>query len=512
MLPIRLLFLISVVLSGCSSALHTLREKAPGKIPEDFILVRVSGTDCINCLVAYQSILATVRNEHLEAATVYLAGNLPSYQQDEFFTAVLGDSSSDKFLINSDTLFRQLGNTPGSSVSIYRKNKRVYDVSFIEYNDAAFRQQLYSAFQIKTKPPVMLQGDSVGYIRKHYADENYTLFHNKIYASSTQFGKIYSCELPSGKAIDSLRLEQLTSQLDYLDCISKAVSDDTASIRLTKQLLARKENYFTKNPSYPRFLLTNVSVSDSFLCVTLYITYFMNTGEGDRSFGVNKRPILLLLDEHFNIKGKFFFSRREMGEYWTSDYNNLFFDSKNNYCWKRIFLDSAEAPVRYTLGLFEDRDQDGIFQLDTMLFEIPKTFREKHFDYNFLSARFLSTPDTLLYYYDMLPQVFSLPYGAVSNFPNIDISRLSADYKQMKFVLPYRSLGLGLNTTHNSYVLSFETDDLKNHVYEWGGSIAFKEYSLPDGRIGKTFITGQTIISLRDGGTYRKIEYFNMPD
>ena len=238
----------------------------------------------------------------------------------------------------------------------------------------------------------------------------------------------------------------------------------------------------------------------------------MNTGDGDQSYGVNKRPILLLLDEDFNIKGKFFFSRSKMGEYWTADYNNLFYDSKNNYCWKRIFLDSAEAPLRYTLGGFEDRDHDGIFQLDTMLFEIPKPFREKHFDYNFLTAGFLSTPDTLLYYYEMIPQVLSLPPGGASNFPKVNISRLSADYKQMKFVLPYRSLGLGFNTSYNSYVLSFETDDLKNYVYEWGGNRTFKEYALPDGRIGKTFVKDQNIISLRDKGTYRMIEYFRLPE
>jgi hypothetical protein len=462
--------------------------------------------------VAYRDILATISDEKLETNTVYLAGNLPSYQQDEFFTAVLGDHSSGKNLINSDTLFRQLGNCPGSSVSIYQKNKRVYDVSFIEYNDATFRQQLYSAFHLKNKAPTMLRGDSVGFIRKHYADENYTLFRNKIYATSVQFGKIYTCELPSGRAVDSLRLDQLTAQLDYLECISNAVSDDTASIRLTRQLLAQKENYFTKNPTYPRFLLTNVSVCDSFVCVSLYITYFMHTDVGDKLYGVNKRPILLLLDEHFNIKSKIFFSRSKMSEYWTADYNNLFYDSKNNYCWKRIFLDSAEVPIRYTLGGFEDRDHDGIFQLDTMLFEIPKPFREKHFDYNFLTAGFLSTPDTLLYYYEMLPQVFSLPHGAVSNFPKIDISRLSADYKNMKFVLPFRALGLGLNAAHNSYVLSFETDDLKNHVYEWGGSRAFREYALPDGKIGKTFVKGENIISLRDKGAYRLIEYFKLPD
>lgn len=509
----RLLFLISsLLLLRCSSAIHTLRKNAPGKIPENFILVRVSGTDCINCLIAYQDILGTIREEHLEASTIFLAGNLPSYQQDEFFTAVLGDNSSEKTIINSDTLFKKLGTSPGSSVSIYQKNKRVYDVSFNEYNDATFRQQLYSAFHLKNKPPVMLNGDSVGCIHKHYADEDYTFFRNKIYASSPQFGKIYSFELPSGKTIDSLRLDQLTAQLDYLECISKAVSDDTASIRLTQQLFARKENYFTKNPSYPHFLLTNVSVCDSFLCVSLYITYFMNTGEGDRSYGVNKRPILLLLDENFKIRNKLFFSRREMGEYWTSDYNNLFYDFKNNYCWKRIFIDSAEVPVHYTLGRFEDRDHDGIFQLDSMLIEIPKPFQEKHFNYNFLSAGFLSTPDTLLYYYQMLPQVLSLPDGAVSNFPKVDISRLSANYEKMQFVLPYRSLGLGHNEARNSYVLSFETDDLKNHVYEWNSNHFFKEYSLPDGKIGRTFMTSQTIISLRDRGTYRKIEYFRLPD
>ena len=82
----------------------------------------------------------------------------------------------------------------------------------------------------------------------------------------------------------------------------------------------------------------------------------------------------------------------------------------------------------------------------------------------------------------------------------------------MKFVLPYRALGLGFNTAHNSYVLSFETDDLKNYVYEWGGSRVFREYALPDGRIGKTFVQGQNIVSLRDKGTYRKIEYFRLPE
>ncbi|MDQ3111569.1 MAG: hypothetical protein M3R17_16905 [Bacteroidota bacterium] len=514
MQPIRTLLLLSaLLLLRCSPAVHSLHEKAAGKIPEDFILVRVSGTDCINCFVAYQDILATVRDEHLEASTVLLAGNLPPDQQDEFFKAILGDSSSDKTIINNDTLFRQLGSWPGSSVSIYRKNKRVYEVSFTEYNDAVFRQQLYSAFRLKNKQPVMLRGDSVGFLRKHYADEDYILFHNKIYSFSNQFGKIYSYELPSGKAIDSLRLVQLTAQLDYSECIARAVSDDTASISLTRQLLARKENYFTKNPGYPHFLLTNVSACDSFLCVSLYITYFMNTGEGDRSYGVNKRPILLLLDENFNIKSKFFFSLEKMGKYWTSDYDNLFYDAKNNYCWKRIFLDSAEVPVRYTLGRFEDSDDDGIFQLDTMLFEIPKLFHEKHFNYNFLNAGFLSTPDTLLYYYQMIPQVLSLPDDAVSNFPKVDMSRLSADYKNMKFVLPYRSLGLGLNTAHNSYVLSFETDDLKNHVYEWSSNPRlFREYSLPDGRIGKTFVIGQNIVSLRSDGNYRKIEYFKLPD
>ncbi|MEO5644605.1 MAG: hypothetical protein ABIQ40_15745 [Bacteroidia bacterium] len=508
-----LLLFFTFCLLSCSTALPALREKAKRKIPEDFILVRVSGTDCINCYVAYQDILSTVHNENLEANIVFLAGYLPSYQQDEFFTAVLGDHSTDKTIINNDTLFRQLGRIPTSSVSIYHGNKRVYEVSFIDYNAATFRQQLYRAFGLKNKQPVMLNGDSIGYIRKHYADEDYVLFRNKIYASSHQFGKIYSFQFPSGKAIDSLRLDQLTTQLDYSECITNAVSDDTSSIRLTQLLLSHKENYFTKNPSYPHFLLTNVSACDSFLCVTLYITYFMNIGDGEHSFGVNKRPILLLLDQDFHIKKKFFFSREKMGEYWTSDYNNLFYDSKNNYCWKRIFLDSVEVPVRYTLGGFEDRDHDGIFQLDTMLFEIPNLFREKHFDYNFLGAGFLSTPDTLLYYYQMLPQVLSLPKGAVSDFPNVNMARLSADYKQMNFVLPYRSLGMGYNITHNSYLLSFQTDDFKNHVYEWSSKPSlFKEYRLPDGKIGKTFVVGQNIVSLSDKGNYRKIETFSLPD
>jgi hypothetical protein len=501
------------ILAGCSSGVRSLQRKSTAKIPSEFILVRISATDCINCLIAYHQVLRTISAKNLDSNTVLLVGNLPLNQQEEFFNAILGDKTTGKNIINNDTLYRQLGKTPSSSVSIYKNNKKVFEMPFAEYNDMDFRHEMSSIFKLKNSTPIQLKGDSTGYLQKHYADEDYVLFQDKIYSFSNQFGKIYSFSLPNGKAGDSIKLSQLTDQLDFLKTINMAVSDDTGSIRLTHELIKSGKNYLTENPTYPRYTLTNVSVCDSFLCVSLYITYFMKTDD-PKSYGVNKRPVLLLLDKDFKIRRKIFFSRSNMGEYWTFDYHSLYYDYISNVCWKRIFLDADDKNEKlYTLGRFSDKDDDGIFDLDSMLVEIPELFRKKGLNYNFLSSGFLATPDTLLYYFQMMPEIHSLDSNVTTTFPQINMSILSADYKNMKFVTPYRALDLCWRTTQKSCMLVFSTDKIYNSIYEWRDSpTVFREYKLPDGRISKSFLVGDSVLCIWGEGMKRKIEYFALPN
>ena len=508
-----LLLSLLILWAGCSSGVRSLRSQSKEKIPSDFILIRISATDCINCLIAYNQVMNTIKTKNLDSNVIFLVGNLPKVQQAEFFSEILGDKIAGKNIINNDTLFRELGRTPSSSVSIYQSNKKVFEIPFTEYNDIDFRRELNIVFKLKDNPPLVLKGDSTGSFTKHYADEEYVVFHNRLYSSSSQFGKIYSFSLPDGKAVDSVKLSQLTEQLDFLKTIETAVSDDTGSIRLTRELINSKKNYFTENPNYPRYLLTNVSVCDSFLCVSLYITYFMKTDDPE-TYGVNKRPILLLLDENFNIKRKLFFSRAKMGDYWTFDYHNLYFDINNNLCWKRIILDSDwQNEKLFTLGRFSDTDGDGIFDMDSMLIEVPELFRKKGLNYNFLSSGILASPDTLLFYFQKMPEIHSLDSNVTTRFPQIDMSSLSADYKNMKFVLPYRAIELGWRSAQRSCMLIFSTDKVNNRIVEWRDSpVLFREYSLPEGRIAQSFLIGNSIVCIWADGMNRKIEYFQLPD
>jgi hypothetical protein len=167
----------------------------------------------------------------------------------------------------------------------------------------------------------------------------------------------------------------------------------------------------------------------------------------------------------------------------------------------------------FTLGKFSDSDRDGIFDLDSMLIEIPELFRKKGLNYNFLSAGFLATSDTLLYYFQMMPEIHSLDSNVTTTFPQINMSTLSADYKNMKFVTPYRALDLCWRTNQKSCMLVFSTDKIYNSIYEWRDSpTLFREYKLPDGRISKSFLVGDSVLCIWGEGMNRKIEYFALPN
>jgi len=506
-----LAILISSVL-GCSHHSQSIRTAAKQKLSDNIIVIRLSGTDCINCLVAYSQINKIIQKHHLDSSTVYLLGNVDPKEQTDFFTEILKSSPKGKIIVNNTDLFKSTGKTFSSSVLLYRKNKKYQEWRFESFDAVQFESTLNTLFPETKAHEVKLKGDSVGFFTPHYRDEDYVLFKNKIFSYSNTYGRIYSYQLPYGKQTDSIKLDHITAQLDYLECVKNAASDDTGSIRLTVELLNSGNNYFTQNPSYPKFMLTNVSTCDSFLCVSLYVTYFMKV-EDPKSYGVNKRAILLLMDDKFQIKKKLFFSRAQMEDYWTFDYQNLHFDYRSNIIWKRIFIDSEDPKVtRYTLGKFSDNNGDNIYDLDTMLVPIPKLFITHKLYYNFLSAGFVASADTLLYYFDRIPEVYSLDSNVTTTFPQIDVSKLSANFKAMKFEFPYKAISMGRNEKKSTTLLVYTNATSANIMYEWRERPAlFSIYHLPSGKLHEAFIKDDTLICIWNQQNIRKIEYYKLP-
>jgi hypothetical protein len=406
-------------------------------------------------------------------------------------------------------LFASSGKCVRSSVCIYRGNKCVFEAPFPEYDDSAFRREVNSAFRLQSSQPVMLRRDSTGSFRKHYESDEYALFRNKIFAYSSQFGKIFSYTLPEGKLADSTTVDQLSARLDYLECVEKALADDPLSAALTRRELSAKKNFFSLNPAIPKFTLTNVSTNDTSLCVSLAVTYFIHF-RGDSGYSITKRPVLLLLDEHFRLQGIRYFSREKMDEYWFDTYCDLYLDNSTGTCWVHIFNTDDKDKTQYTLGRFSDPDNDGTFGIDSMLHDIPCVAKENNFGYNFLTARFCRTPDSLLYAYVMFPEVHSLYDHRRTDFPSIDLSAISINYKKFKFHFPYRMAGLGV--TGNSCVMIFRLENDMNRVYRWtGNGSPLREYALPGGVMHRAFVIGDKIMIIRDQLDYLAIEYYALP-
>ena len=78
-----------------------MRSQSKEKIPSDFILIRISATDCINCLIAYNQVMNTIKTKNLDSNVIFLVGNLPKVQQAEFFSEILGDKIAGKNIIRS---------------------------------------------------------------------------------------------------------------------------------------------------------------------------------------------------------------------------------------------------------------------------------------------------------------------------------------------------------------------------------------------------------------------------